>query len=222
MKVIKKNLKLKVLFWTFITIVFCMNMFPRILLNGSGEGYTSGDGDNGAITDLSIEMYVIQGAGYFLEANSCIQSILNRIELQDFNGIYYSELEQLVHRAFFNIMLARMTYEQLIQLAESLPYNQEFIIKLKGFDYRSFMDKYGLNGDVFNKVRDFLERGDITGSFKHTYTNLCVIEDLLTAIKNVISINRTPELSLLWKLNETCAETSLFGSYAARIIAIIH
>jgi hypothetical protein len=115
-----------------------------------------------------------------------------------------------------------MTYEQLIQLAESTPYNREFISKLKGFDYQSFMEKNGLNAVVFNKVREYLEKGDITGSFKHTYSNLCALEDLLTAIKNGTAVNRAPELSLLWKLNETCAETSLFGSYAARIFHAIH
>jgi hypothetical protein len=160
---------------------------------------------------------VIQGAGYFLKGNSCIQSILNHVELQDFKGIDYNELDQLVNHALFNIILARVTYEQLIQLAEVTPYNREFIFKLKAFDYNYFMTEIGLNGVVFNKVREYLEKGDITGSFKHTYSNLCAVEDLLTAIKNKISVDRIPGLSLIWKLNETCAETSLFGSYAARV-----
>jgi len=173
------------------------------------------------INTLSIETYVIQGAGYFLEANSCIQSILNRVELQDFNGFYYSELDQLVHRAFFNIILARMTYEQLLRLAELTPYNREFISKLKGFDYQSYMNEMGLNAVVFNQVREYLEKGDITGTFKHTYSNLVAIDELLTGIKNEISVDRIPALSLIWKLNETCAETSLFGSYAARVFHAI-
>ena len=221
MKVSKKKLKLKVFLGTFIVIIFSMNMFSYILLNGSGNGYTSGNDDTGIISTLSIETYVIQGGGYFLEANSCIQSILNRVEMQDFNGFYFSELEQLVYRAYFNIIFARMTYEQLIQLAESTPYNRGFISQLKGFDYQSFLENNGLNAVVFNKVREYLEKGDITGSFKHTYSNLCALEDLLTVIKNGTAVNRAPELSLLWKLNETCAETSMFGSYAARVFHAI-
>lgn len=217
MKVIKKKFKLKVLIGTFITIIICMNIFPRILLNGSGNGYTSGDDDNGIVNTLSIETYVIQGAGYFLEGNSCIQSILNRVELQDFNGIDYNELDQLVHRAWFNIILARVYYEQLIQLAEMTPYKREFIFRLKAFDYNSFMTEMGLNSVVFNKVKEYLEKGDITGTFKHTYSNLIAIEDLLTTIMNGISVNLITDLSLFRKLNETCVETSLFGSYAARI-----
>jgi hypothetical protein len=110
----------------------------------------------------------------------------------------------------------------LIQLAESTPYNREFISLLKGFDYQFFLEKNGLNDVVFNKVREYLEKGDITGSFEHTYSNLRSIEALLTAIKKGIEDNQTPALSLLWKLNETCAETSLFGSYAARIFHVIH
>jgi hypothetical protein len=217
MKVFKRKLKLKVLFGTFIIMIFSMNTFSYILLNGSGKGYPSGDGDKGIINNLSIEMYVVQGSGYFLEGNSCIQSILNRVELQDFNGIDYNELVQLVHRAFFNIILARLAYEQLIQLAELTPYNHEFISKLKTFDYESFMTNMGLNLVVFGKVMEYLEKGNITGTFKHTYSNLIAIEDLLTDIKNEISVDRIPELSLLRKLNETCAEVSMFGSYAARV-----
>ena len=210
-------MKLKALIGVFILMIFSVNVFSYILQNGSGQGYTSGDEETGIISTLSIESYVIQGAGYFLQAHSCIQSILNRVEMQDFNGFYYSEIDQLVYRAYFNVILARLTYEQLVQLAESTPYNREFISRLKGFDYQYFMENNGLNAVVFNKVREYLEKGDITGSFKHTYYNLCALEELLTSIKNGISINRAPELSLLWKLNETCAETSLFGSYAARI-----
>ena len=149
-----------------------MNIFPRILQNGSGQGYPDGDGDKSSVNNISIENYVIQGAGYFLQASSCIQSILNRVEMQDFNGFYFSEIEQLVYRAYFNIIFARMTYEQLVQLAESTPYNREFISRLTGFDYQSFLENNGLNAVVFNKVREYLEMGDITGSFKHTYSNL--------------------------------------------------
>jgi hypothetical protein len=199
-----------------------MNVFSYILQNGSGKGYPDGDGDNGIVNNLSIETYVIQGAGYFLEGNSCIQTILNHAELQDLKGIDYNELHQLVDRAYFNITIARLTYEQLIRIAEMTPYNQEFVSKLKAFDYQSYMTETGLNSVVFNKVREYLEKGDITGSFKHTYSNLCDIEELLTSIKNGTAVNRIPELSLLWKLNETCAETSLFGSYAARVFNGIH
>ena len=222
MKVNRKNLHSIVLFGTFILMIFSMNLFSRILLNGSGHGYDSGDDESASTNSLSIETLVIQGAGYFLEANSSIQSLLNRVELQDFNGFYYSEPEQLVHRAYFNIIFARMTYEQLISLAESTPYNREFIAKLQAFDYHSYMTEMGLNTVVFNRLGEYLENGDITGSFKYIYSNLCALEDQLLAIKNGISVNGAPELSLLWKLNEMCAETTLFGSYAARIFYTIH
>ena len=218
MNVIKKRLKLRVLFGIFILMMFCLRSFSYILLNGSGEGYINDeDGEKIGIVNVSMEANVIQGAGYFMEANSYIQSILNRVELQDITGIDFNELYRLVDRALENIKVSRMTYGELIQLAEVTPYNREFIVKLKAFDYRSFMTGMDLNSVVFNQVRGYLERGDITGTFKHTYSKLAAIEDLLKEIKNEISYERIPGLSLLWKLNETCAETSLFGSHAARI-----
>ena len=66
MKVIKKKSKLKVLFGTFIMMVFIINIFPRILLNGSGEGYVNEeDGGKIGFVNVSIEAYVIQGGGVF-------------------------------------------------------------------------------------------------------------------------------------------------------------
>ena len=216
---------------TFILMMVNMNAFPYIYHNGSGGGYEE-EGDNSiATTHISfintyecintIDNFIIIGAGYYLKGNSHIQKFLNLVETHDLKYIDYNEVNQLVNIALENISLARETYYSLIKLAEMTPYKQEIILKLKGFDYESFMVNMELNVVVFNKLRGYLERGDITGTFKHTYSSQGVIEDLLKEIKNGIEFNRIPELSLLWKLNESCAESSLFGSYAARIFHAI-
>jgi hypothetical protein len=220
MKVIKKKLNLMVLCGIFILMLINMNAFSYIYHNGSGSGYEE-SGEIYSEDTYTIETLIISGAGYYLKSNSKIQKFLNLIELQDIIPIDYNEINRLMNLALENIAIARETYENLIILAESTPYKLEFIAKLKNFDYQSYMNEMGLNSVVFNKVREYLEKGDITGSFKHTYSNLCAIEELLTSIKNGTAVNQMPELSLLWKLNETCAESLLFGSYAARVFHII-
>ena len=116
-----------------------------------------------------------------------------------------------------NITLARMTYDRLVGLAEATPYNQGVILKLKAFDYDGFMTQNGLNAVVFSKLRDYLEKGDITGTLKHTRDNLAALEAQLSSVVQKLSLHQLPELTMTWTLNETCAYTSLFGSYAARV-----
>ena len=200
-------------------------LFSYIALNGSGSGYTNPDGDSGVVTTLGInpiEMHVIIGGGYFLKANANIGDFLHKIEWRDLTGIDYDEIDRLIGGALANMTGARLTYGRLIQMAAATPYNPEVIFLLKNFDYEMFMEIHGLNPSVFAKVREYLETGDITGSFKHFHANLITIERMLVEIHGQISMNRMPELSLLWKLNETCAETSLYGSFVTRIFKTVN
>jgi ribosomal protein L17 len=88
------------------------------------------------------------------------------------------------------------------------------IDRLKHFAYDTLMTIYSLNPVIFKELASYLSRGDITGTFKRSYAATCSIEKLLTLIKQGLSVNRLP---VFWKLNEICAETTLFGSFAARV-----
>jgi hypothetical protein len=195
--------------------------FPRILQNGSGQGYTDGSGtseEKAATQAVSIEMYVVQGGGYFLKAHAAVQELLNRVEWQDIKAINYDELNRLAGSALYNMTLARSYYWQLLSLAEVTPYNPVVIEKLKGFDYDAFMKENGLNPAIFEQVRAYLANGDITGSIRHSFYRLAALEKLLIVLQGDICMKRLPDLALSWKLNEMCAENTLFGSYAARIL----
>jgi hypothetical protein len=94
--------------------------------------------------------------------------------------------------------------------------------RLKNFAYDTFMMDNGLNPVIFKELASYLSRGDITGTFKRTYAGICYIEKLLTLISQELSENRVPGMTVFWELNERCAGTSLFGSYAARIFQEIN
>jgi hypothetical protein len=66
-------------------------------------------------------------------------------------------------------------------------------------------------------LQSYLSRGDITGTFKRSYYNIYNIERLLVSIQTGLSSDNLPGLPVLWQLNELCADTTLFGSYAARV-----
>ena len=40
---------------------------------------------------------------------------------------------------------------------------------------------------------------------------------ILESVKKTVEKNNLPDLTVLWELNENCAELSLFGQYASRV-----
>ena len=216
---------LKVFIVGFVCFFLVLNhSYSRINCNGAGGGYGDGDGsDDGSICSYggTIEFYIVQGAGYFLKANSDIQILLRHVELQELEGIDYQEMQRMVNSALENMNNAKQTYEILILTALKTPYNQSVIDILKDFDYESFMKENGLNGVIYEKMRGFLQKGDITGVFKYTYSRCLEIIYLLDAINLAVSRYYLPGLSIFWRLNESTADVSLFGSYVARVFAWI-
>jgi hypothetical protein len=186
-------------------------------MNGSTGGYNESTQPPGIQCNISMEILVTEGAGYFFQVHAKVQTLLNMVELKDIKYIDYIKLNQLVNSALINIINARLSFEELIKVAELTPYNLEVIEKLNCFDYENFLNEYRLNPSIFGIVRDYLVNGDITGIYKYTYGNLKKIEQFITTVQSLISKNRIPELEIFWRLNELCAEESLFGSYIARI-----
>jgi hypothetical protein len=221
MKTINNLLKKGLILAASIFILFNMNVFSYVDLNGSGSGYNSGIPNGNGISNISIEMRIIEGVGYFFQAQADIQNFLNIIEWQDTRVINYTGLNQVIKRAETNLIMARLNFEELISVAEGTPYNLDVIDKLKFFDYETFSNEYKLNPFIFGIVKEYLMNGDITGTFKYTNFKFKEIELLIQKIQGEINAYRLPEISICWRLNELCAETTLFGSYIARIFKSI-
>lgn len=223
---IKKNLILTTLVGMLILLMIPAVVFPRILGNGSGSGYGGGDGTNSSVAGIqsqfnTIEMYVIKGAGFYLDAYSDILVLLNRVEESDLIGMDYNEGGQISERALDNMYNAIYTYYYLIRQAEMTPYNEAVIKKLMAFDYAGFMEKWGLNSVLFKKVEEYLHQGDITGMYKYIYIELAAIVPILQQIRDELYLGKLPELSILWELNERCSKTLLFGQYMSRVFYAI-
>jgi hypothetical protein len=214
---IKKNSVLKVIIFCFILIIINNYCFPWIWGNGAGGGYNENTLPPGIQSNISMESLLIEGAGYFLQTQSNIQTLLKMVEWQDIKFINYYAFNQLVKSSLNNIINARLSFEELIKVAEVTPYNLEVIGQLNRFDYDNFLKDNNLNPFIFDMVRDYLEKGDITGTFKYLSERLKEIEHLLLIIQEFTAENNLPGLSICWSLNERCAETTLFGSYIARI-----
>lgn len=213
----KKISAVKVIICCFSLIMINNYCFPWVLGNGAGGGYDENILPPGIQSNISIEFLLIEGAGYFMQTQSNIQTLLKMVEWQDIKAIDYIELNQMINNALINIKNARLAFEELIKAAEATPYNLEVIGQLNRFDYDTFLKENNLNPFIFGIVRDYLIKGDITGTFKYLYERLKEIEQLLLITRESTAENNLPELTICWTLNERCAETVLFGSYIARI-----
>lgn len=213
----KKNLVLKAFVGLFLAGVFSMNLCPCICANGAGDGY-SNEGSAGKSTRSSmIETYIIEGGGSFLNAQSDILLFLNKIEMSALKGIDFSELQAIIHNAIYHMREAKLSYDNLIKVAEVTPYNTGVINKLVSFNYNEFCDEKNLNPIIFKKVKEYLNAGDITGTYRKINSKFNKILGLLDVIKSEISLNKTPELADLWKLYQECSHTLLFGQYIAEV-----
>jgi hypothetical protein len=222
MRLKNKRFISKVLFGILITIVVNFNLYPFINCNGAGGGYEGGeDSGEGRTNSISIEDLIVEGGGYYLKANSAMQTLLQMVEWQDFQGMDYNELQHVLDKAISNMHSAIFAYQRLILKAEVTPYNEDVLQKLSEFDYQSFMEENRLNPYIFGEVEEYLKYGNITGIFQRTYFNFFDIANRLYVIDAGISQNSLPDIKIFRELNETAAELSIFGSYTARVFSNI-
>jgi hypothetical protein len=213
-----KELILKIFIGIIISMMIYQMGLSCIYHNGSGRGFEDPeDPADGLKADSKISVLIEECAGYFLNGYSDFLSFLNRFELQDLNGIDYNEWQEKLDPAIDNIKNAKKAFQKLIQKAEITPYKKDIVEKLINFDYDDFMEKNGLNAEIFKKVEYYLSEGDIIGNYKLAYNSICAIEEMLNLIKVKLLLNKMPELSNIWKLNETFSETLIYGGYVARV-----
>ncbi|NIM39010.1 MAG: hypothetical protein GTN67_12585, partial [Hydrotalea flava] len=62
---------------------------------------------------------------------------------------------------------AEYVYSNLLELANTTPYNPGFIEKLTSFDYRAFQQARAAYGIDFIITRIYLSAGDVRGLFAH-------------------------------------------------------
>ncbi|MFW9878543.1 MAG: hypothetical protein ACFFG0_36135 [Candidatus Thorarchaeota archaeon] len=220
-----KQLVLKVLFFCITVFLLNNQVYSRICSNGAGGGYEDPGGKLnlvGSKDNSIIENYIEEGGGYYLNTFSDIMSISNRIEMANLKGIDYEELKRIADSALANIRNAKATYYLLIKTAQETPYDPIVNLKLRSFNYYALMTEHSLNVSIFNEVAGYLKNGDITGTFIRIKNSFIKIEGLLISIKYEVALNKMPELSKIWEVNEEASNTLIFGQYITRIFYALY
>lgn len=204
-------------------VLFQMNAYSFINFNGAGNGYEN-PLKGTVLMNNTIENYIAESAGYYLNAGSNIHTLLYMVEMQDVRtgGLDFAAVNKAVDNAVVYMNRTRETFEKLIREAEKTPYNETVQVRLKAFDYDSFAETNYLNKTIFAAAKNFLKIGDITGTFKKAHSEFTGILKLLQTIKVDTKQGHLPGVDIFWQLNEKFSTESLFGSYVARIFTEIN
>lgn len=215
--------KTKLIILLFTMMLLVSSAHGLIIGNESGRGF--GDGGKsenpcdpgGGKSSPTIGQYLVEGGGCYLNSYSDMMILLNRVEMSVISGVNHEELQGILNSAIDHLEHAKSSYLNLCNLAEITPYNQDIIVLLMNFDYSVFKKEYGLNADIFKKVEELLNKGDIRGVYKRLYDDVCNILMQLYSLKENVDKDSFPKVSDLWRINQNFSQSILFGQYVAEV-----
>jgi hypothetical protein len=215
-----KNFRiLRILLLITSLMMFTTNSFSWWWCNNSDSAY-GGDGGECLNTSTSlIDQYIVEGAGYFLDSYSYTLQFMRKVELAGSRELNYPDLNQLLDSALLSMQNARDTYKLLKETADITPYNPVVIEALNNFDYDRYCEENGLNDEIFNRVKSYLVKGQVTGIYGKLLADMETMIVLMRSIKINIDNNLFPPVKAVRKLNQTYSTSLLFGQYVAAVFA---
>ncbi|MGD2085441.1 MAG: hypothetical protein PVH61_04575 [Candidatus Aminicenantes bacterium] len=161
----------------------------------------------------AIESAVIQGAIHFLQAKSQADLLLGEVELSAKQPLNYSSALVCTEKAIGELEKSINEYHQAITCARRGGYVKEVIKKFKNFNYDTFASESKLNRDVMAVVKAYFSAGNIIGVYQQYVEYLGEILITLHLIKDKLSADLLPDVSLSWQLLQQFSHASLFGNY---------
>jgi hypothetical protein len=222
----KINLIKRIVLFSAVTIFLGLNLSAAVFQNwgeclflpGCDPG-TGGD-VNGYIPsgESLLGMYLVEGAGYILDAHSGVMDFINRFEMAELNGADYTEMGDILHQVIDNLENAGNIYIMINFIAENTPYNEEMIDRLKTFDYEAFREKNNPYPGVFDRLKGFLVIGDVRGVFAEVSKNIDTLLYQVYALKESTDGAKLPVVRSVWQLNQSFSENLFFGQYFSQIL----
>ena len=166
----------------------------------------------------ALKTYIVESAWYFLTSHGDYQDFQALVEMTDINGVDSQGMKTILDSAIDNMEKARAVYANLKVAAADIPNDRAMIDRLRVFDYDGFQAKFGLLGPVYEKVKALLVKGDTAGLDDAVLANMDAILKQLYEVKTIVDGDRSPDIAILWRLNQTYFEAQLFGQYMSEII----
>lgn len=161
----------------------------------------------------TIENLVIEGSSLYFKANAEIMNLYAEAEIPP--NVEYNDSKSLalVQLALGYLKESESKYLQAIQVGTAVGYVESKIDLLKAFNYDRFAVESGLNETVKNRVKGFLENGDVIGYYKEIVDELDGMMDILTDMEKGLQNRVKPSLPVFWNLLQKLSELTLFGNY---------
>jgi hypothetical protein len=210
----------KIMFQSAIgsVLIFSLSLFGYSYLTYNWRECLNAPGCTCQAVTPALKPYIVESAGNFLNSHSAFQAFLNRVELAEINGINTNELKDILNSAIANMEKAKEAYETFKIASVKTSYNQEMIDKLMKFDYDGYRIQYGLVEPIFERVKLLLVNGDITGLDNTVLSNMDTILKQLYTAKSIVDKDLIPDVSILWRINQSYLEAQLFGQYISEIL----
>ena len=210
MKKFSKKIIMMTVLFTFLTILFTTNSYGWIKLNGSELGFNPED-------QKIIEEEIISGASNFLQSYSTILVLFYGLEIRQFQGINYQEMNDLVKRAIDYMTNARDAYYRLTQKALNSSFNYEIISKLIALDHRESKLTGMVRSESLVHTIEFLNQGDLRGLYIQAWLDVEQILDKFYMIKETFNRSEIPNLNTLWELHRLISDSLISGRYVAEV-----
>lgn len=169
----------------------------------------------------TIENAVIQGAIHFLQAKSQADLLLAEVEKSAKQPLDYSSALAYTEKAIAEVEKSINEYHQAITSGKRAGYIDEVIQKFKNFNYDAFTSENKLNRDIMTMVKAYFSGGNIVGVYQQYVEYLGEILITLHLIKDKLTADLLPDISLSWQLLQQFSQASLFGNYCTITAAAI-
>lgn len=197
-----------------IVFVCSSTIFPYFTNNHTEIAFT---GDPTLDSTLSLEEFVVTGAGYFLESYSYMLSAMQKVELSHPGQYNPQELIPILDNTIQSLKKANEAYTTLKQMADLTPYNPRIIEFLLAFDYDGFSRSMDWRLHTSDQVKRILAIGDVRAIYSQMVTDTASILDTLNQFKVNVETGQFPDIPTLWKINQAYTDTLLFGQYVAQV-----
>ena len=197
-------------------LVLVGDAFGLVMLNDSDGGFPPPNVEATSGNE-TIRQLVNESASCFFKSYGQFMFFLNEVELGELNGVNFSSLQLHIDAATAYMKTCQNTYNSLNILADSTPYKEDFISRLKEFDYDAFRKEKKLTLEIFEEVKSYLKKGDIKGMYKKALLETQQILDSLNGMKEEVDSFYAPTTDKIWELNNSYYNLTIWGQYSSMI-----
>lgn len=225
-----KKLKIQSSLMILLMAALSISAFPCLYANDGECPFEPGCGEGGEGVELGIYitssrglmgMYIVEGAGYVLDARAGVSTFMNRFETVELTGADFPGMRDILSRVIDDLKQAKAYYMFINFIAKITPYRGAVIERLKNFGYDDFQNRSRVYPKVFKRVKRFLKPGNVRGAFSEISKDIDSLLDQLHAMKASIDADQLPSVQSVWQLNQSFSEKIFFGQYFAMVMAQI-